>query len=160
MRWYIEQFHREVKQLTGIERCQCRREQIQRNHIVCALLVWTRLKQKAHNLGQTVYQLKQGLLKSYLITELRSPTIFIFKISENESDETGVEKFRENPYWQYFCGLEYFVHEIPCHPTTWVKGRKRLGIEPVIGRLKEDNKLCRNHLLGKMGDYINGLLSV
>jgi IS5 family transposase len=40
------------------------------------------------------------------------------KYLENESDETVVEKFCENPYWQYFCGLEYFVHEVPCHPTT------------------------------------------
>ena len=75
MRWYIEQFHREVKQLTGIEACQCRKARIQRNHIACALLVWTRLNQKAKILGQTVYQLKQGLLKNYLINELRSPTI-------------------------------------------------------------------------------------
>ena len=77
MRWYIEQFHREVKQLTGIEECQCRRERIQGNHIACALLVWTQLRQKAHSLGQTVYQLKQGLLKNYLINELRSPTILM-----------------------------------------------------------------------------------
>ena len=33
LRWKIEQFHRELKQLTGIESCQCRRAQIQRNHI-------------------------------------------------------------------------------------------------------------------------------
>ena len=75
MRWYIEQFYREVKQLTGIEECQCRREQIQRNPIACILLVWTGLRQKAYSLGQTVYQLKQGLLKNYLINELRSPII-------------------------------------------------------------------------------------
>ena len=49
------------------------------------------------------------------------------KYLENESDETVVEKFCENPYWQYFCGLETFVHERPCHPTTLVKWRKRIG---------------------------------
>ncbi|WP_410526104.1 hypothetical protein [Rickettsia endosymbiont of Gonocerus acuteangulatus] len=32
--------HREIKQLTGIERCQCRKQRIQRNHISCAFLVW------------------------------------------------------------------------------------------------------------------------
>lgn len=31
----IEEFHREVKQVTGIERCQCRKGRIQRNHITC-----------------------------------------------------------------------------------------------------------------------------
>ena len=43
----IEEFHREIKQLTGIESCQCRAGRIQRNHIACALLVWTRLKSLA-----------------------------------------------------------------------------------------------------------------
>jgi len=35
-RWKIEQFHREGKQVTGLERCQCRIARIQRNHITCA----------------------------------------------------------------------------------------------------------------------------
>jgi len=39
IRWKIEEFHRELKQLTGIEACQCRKARIQRNHIACALLV-------------------------------------------------------------------------------------------------------------------------
>ncbi|WP_375514593.1 hypothetical protein [uncultured Nostoc sp.] len=29
--------HRELKQLTGIESCQCRKGRIQRNHIACAI---------------------------------------------------------------------------------------------------------------------------
>ena len=48
VRWRIEEFHREAKQLTGIERCQCRASRIQRNHIGCALLVWSRLKHLAY----------------------------------------------------------------------------------------------------------------
>ena len=32
IRWKIEEFHRELKQLTGIESCQCRKARIQRNH--------------------------------------------------------------------------------------------------------------------------------
>ena len=39
-RWKIEEFHREVKQLTGIESCQCRKAAIQKNHIASALWVW------------------------------------------------------------------------------------------------------------------------
>ena len=35
-RWKIEQFHREGKQVTGLEHCQCRKARIQRNHIGCA----------------------------------------------------------------------------------------------------------------------------
>lgn len=75
VRWKIEQFHREVKQTTGIEACQCRKQRIQRNHIACALLVWTRLRQLAEEMGTTVYQLKTRLLSNYLIEQLKSPTL-------------------------------------------------------------------------------------
>lgn len=75
LRWMIETLHRELKNVTGIEKCQCRRQRIQRNHIACAFLVWTRLKQIGYQTNQTIYQLKQGLLRNYLIEQLRSPTI-------------------------------------------------------------------------------------
>jgi hypothetical protein len=75
IRWKIEEFHREIKQLTGIESCQCRKARIQRNHINCAMLVWTRLKQLAYSTGQTVYQLKHGLLSNYLIEQLKHPVL-------------------------------------------------------------------------------------
>ncbi|MFL6256302.1 MAG: IS5 family transposase [Pyrinomonadaceae bacterium] len=45
----------------------------------------------------------------------------------DESDESVVEKWVENPYWQFFCGRTYFEHEPPCHPTSLVKWRHRLG---------------------------------
>jgi len=75
LRWKIEEMHREVKQLTGIEGCQCRKARIQRNHIHCALLVWIRLKTLSYQLGQSTYQLKRGLLSDYLIQQLRNPAI-------------------------------------------------------------------------------------
>ena len=74
IRWKIEQFHREVKQITGIEACQCRKARIQRNHIACAVLVWNFLKQTANLCSQTVYQLKQGWLSGYLIEQLKCPS--------------------------------------------------------------------------------------
>ena len=62
--------------MTGIERCQqCRGGRIQRNHIACALLVWSRLKDLAYQSGQTIYQIKHGLLRDYLIQQLKSPTV-------------------------------------------------------------------------------------
>jgi hypothetical protein len=76
-RWKIEQFHRETKQTTGVEDCQCRLARIQRNHIACAMLVWVRLKQVAHETASTLYQIKQGLLDEYMRPQLRSPTIYM-----------------------------------------------------------------------------------
>lgn len=74
-RWKIEQVHREAKQLTGLEHCQCRKARIQRNHIGCAFLVWVRLKEVATQTGQTIYQLKHGLLDNYLIQQLKNPSL-------------------------------------------------------------------------------------
>lgn len=47
----------------------------------------------------------------------------------NVSDEKVVSVFIENPYWQYFCGYEYFQYSIPCDPTSLVHWRKRFGEE-------------------------------
>lgn len=74
-RWKIEQLHREGKQVTGLERCQCRKARIQRNHIACAFLVWVRLKELATRTEGTIYQLKHGLLDDYLIQQLRNPSL-------------------------------------------------------------------------------------
>jgi hypothetical protein len=75
MRWKIEQFHRELKQLTGIEKNQCRKARIQRNHIACAMLVWLRLTDIARSTGQTVYRIKHGLLDDYLCQQLKNPSV-------------------------------------------------------------------------------------
>lgn len=75
LRWKIEEFHREIKQLTGIESCQCRKAIIQKNHIACAILVWNYLKKLARMTHQTVYQLKAELMSIYLTKELSFPSI-------------------------------------------------------------------------------------
>jgi hypothetical protein len=74
-RWKVKQFHRETKQLTGVEGCQCRKARTVRNHIGCAILVWVRLKQVAHETQQTLYQVKHGLLDDYLRQQLKSPAV-------------------------------------------------------------------------------------
>ena len=75
LRWTIEQFHREIKQLTGIEKCQCRKSRMQRNHIACAVLVWMRLSDFARKAGKTIYAVKKGLLEEYLRHELKNPAV-------------------------------------------------------------------------------------
>jgi len=75
IRWYVEQFHRELKQLTGVEKCQCRKQRIQRNHIACSVQVWVAIKRIAYQTGQTVYELKKNLLREYLENELKNPSL-------------------------------------------------------------------------------------
>src|SRR4030043_1183878 len=59
------------------------------------------------------------------------------KYTYNESDESVVERFLENPYWQYFCGYEYFQHEFPLEPSSLVRWRNRVGAEGLEKLLKE-----------------------
>jgi hypothetical protein len=65
-RWKIEELHREAKQTTGLERCQCRKARPQRNHIGCAFIAWVALKRAAHHAKTTIYQLKRSMLDSYM----------------------------------------------------------------------------------------------
>ena len=74
-RWKIEEFHREIKQLTGIEACQCRKEIIQRNHIGCAMLVWARLKNLAYQTGRNVYDLWKSQYDEIIVRLFQSPIV-------------------------------------------------------------------------------------
>ena len=71
--WKIEQFHREEKQLTGIESCPCRINRSQRNHILCSILVGMSLATMGYQTNQTLYQVKTGLFKQFLVQQLRTP---------------------------------------------------------------------------------------
>lgn len=51
------------------------------------------------------------------------------KHTYNLSDEAVVERWVENPYWQHFCGVEYFQHELPIDPSQMTRYRKRIGAE-------------------------------
>lgn len=74
-RWQVEQLHRELKQLTGIEKCQCRKQRAQRNHIACCYQAWLAIKVKATTLGKTLYTTVHDLLYEFLRAELRDPRI-------------------------------------------------------------------------------------
>jgi len=75
IRWKIEQFHRETRQLTGIGGCECRKSRIVRNHIGCSILVRVCLKKIAYETNKTIYQIKHGLLSAYLKYQLKSPEV-------------------------------------------------------------------------------------
>ena len=55
--------------------------------------------------------------------------ILLLKQLKNLSDESVVENWKQNPYFQYFCGLNEYQASVPCHPTELVKFRNRIGKE-------------------------------
>ena len=75
MRWQIEEFHRDIKQLTGSQKCQCRKARSQRNHLACCYQAWLSLKVKATQLKISLYQLRKNLFSDYLRAELLAPRI-------------------------------------------------------------------------------------
>ena len=53
--------------------------------------------------------------------------LIVLKHIRNVSDESVVEQFTENAYYQYFCGMESFTIAKPCVPTELVEFRHRIG---------------------------------
>ncbi len=72
-----------------------------------------------------------------LFSEQGRPSVAIRKIAGmlllkemfKESDETVVERWMENAYWQYFTGETFFQTEQPFDPSNFVHFRKRIGEE-------------------------------
>jgi IS5 family transposase len=62
--------------------------------------------------------------------------LLLLKQMYNESDESVLDRWVENPYWQYFTGETYFQKKKPFDPTDFVLFRKRIGeqgMEKVLG---------------------------
>jgi IS5 family transposase len=55
----------------------------------------------------------------------------------NLSDEALLDRWVENPYWQYFCGFTTMQHEPPVHPTLMTKWRQRVGVDKLMALLQE-----------------------
>jgi transposase, IS5 family len=61
----------------------------------------------------------------------------ILKYSENLSDERLCEAWLENPYYQYFCGEEFFQHTLPFDRSSLTRWRQRMGEERLAALVQE-----------------------
>lgn len=57
--------------------------------------------------------------------------MLILKHLRNLSDESLVEQWSENAYYQYFCGMQEFTPYAPCASSELVHFRQRIGEEGV-----------------------------
>lgn len=63
--------------------------------------------------------------------------LLLLKEMFKESDESVVERWIENPYWQYFTGEDFFQNKQPFDPSEFVHFRKRLkekGLEFILSQ--------------------------
>lgn len=63
--------------------------------------------------------------------------LLILKHLRNISDESVVEQWSENAYFQYFCGMDEFVSSFPCNSSELVHFRKRIGEKGIELILRE-----------------------
>lgn len=101
-------------------------------HPLCRLaelIPWNELNERFGSL----YTEKEG--RPGIATRLMAGLQYL-KHAYNLSDEAVVERWVENPYWQHFCGVEYFQHELPIDPSQMTRYRKRIGAEGCEGLLK------------------------
>lgn len=75
------------------------------------------------------------------------------KYMYNESDEMIVQKFVENPYYQFFCGNEYFEHSLPIDSSSMTRFRKRMGKETIEDLFKETVRSAENSNQLKEKDF-------
>ena len=61
----------------------------------------------------------------------------ILKHTYNLSDEVVCELWIENPYYQYFCGEEFFQHRLPFDRSSMTRWRNRMGEERLRALLQE-----------------------
>jgi transposase, IS5 family len=61
----------------------------------------------------------------------------ILKHTYDLSDEAVCDRWVENPYYQYFCGEEFFQHELPLERTSLTRWRQRMGEERLQALLQE-----------------------
>jgi transposase, IS5 family len=61
----------------------------------------------------------------------------ILKHTYDLSDEGVCELWVENPYYQYFCGEEFFQHRLPLDRSSMTNWRNRMGEERLQALLQE-----------------------
>ena len=67
--------------------------------------------------------------------------LLMIKSMFSVSDEDLIPSWIQNPYWQYFCGEQYFRDTAPCDPSDLVHFRKRIGKDGSEFLLKQSIKM-------------------
>ena len=77
----------------------------------------------------------------------------ILKHMHNLSDEVLCERWLENPYYQLFCGEEFFRHTLPFDRSSITRWRQRMGEERLNALLQESLSLATRSGAAKPQDF-------
>ena len=73
--WGVEEYHRGLKQFTGVEGCQVRAERGQRNHIGCAIRAFVRLEYHRFTTGVSWFAAKAEIIRDAVRAYLANPRL-------------------------------------------------------------------------------------
>ena len=94
---------------------------------------------------------KDGVGQPPLPTRLMAG-LAILKHTYDLSDEGVCELWIENPYYQYFCGEEFFQHRLPLDRSSMTHWRNRMGEERLQALLQESLAVATRSGAMKPGD--------
>lgn len=77
----------------------------------------------------------------------------ILKHMHDLSDEILCDRWVENPYYQLFCGEEFFQHRLPFERTSLTRWRQRMGEERAAALLQESLAAATRTGAAKPSDF-------
>ncbi len=77
----------------------------------------------------------------------------ILKHMPNLSDEVLCERWIENPYFQLFCGEEFFQHQLPFDRSSMTRWRQRMGEEKLMALLQESLSVATRTGAARPADF-------
>lgn len=77
----------------------------------------------------------------------------ILKHTHNLSDEELCARWLENPYYQLFCGEEFFRHKLPFDRSSLTRWRQRMGEEKLVALIQESLNTATRTGAAKPADF-------
>ena len=84
--------------------------------------------------------------------------LHILKYTDNLSDEELCTRWVENPYYQYFCGEEFFRHDLPLDRSSMTRWRQRMGEEKIQALLQESLAVAVKLGAAKPADFTQAIV--
>jgi len=97
-----------------------------------------------------VYEDKPG--RPALPTRLMAG-VAILKSMYNLSDEALCERWLDSPYFQAFCGEEFFQHKLPFDRSSMTRWRQRMGDERLTALLQESLSVATRTGAARPSDF-------
>ena len=77
----------------------------------------------------------------------------ILKPKHDLSDEVLCERWIENPYYQLFCGEEFFRHALVFDRSSMTRWRQRMGEEKLVALIQESLNVATRTGAAKPADF-------